>query len=174
MYLQCTGSVHHPLPPVYGTEWVKWWTAAQPREYDTQEWPFSRDTNSDVDWCKFPANGKDGVFLAVMALSWWAPAARSSDEIASFEEAVIDLHWVIRELIRVRTVGQLLPPPPSQSKPKTRRPKPTIIRPNPISNQSASTSLPPASSSRPPISASYGRAAGKRVVKPSRKVLDNQ
>ena len=158
----------------YGTEWVKWWTAAQPQECDVHEWPFSRDTNIDVDWCKFPANGKDGVFLAVMALSWWAPAARTSDEIEFFEEAVADLHWVISELIFARTAHRLSPPPPPQDKPNHRRPRPTLSQSGSTSTQSASTSLPTALSSRPPVSASHERAAGKRIVKPSWKVLDNQ
>ena len=83
----------------YGTEWVKWWTTAQPQERDTQQWPFSRDPLEDVCWHWFPANGKDGIFLAVMALSWWASTVRSSDEVGFFEEAVADLHWVIQELI---------------------------------------------------------------------------
>ncbi|KAF9781701.1 hypothetical protein BJ322DRAFT_982843, partial [Thelephora terrestris] len=55
----------------YGTEWVKWWTPAQPQEREVRKWPFPRSSNSDACWRKFPANGKDGLFTAVMALAWW-------------------------------------------------------------------------------------------------------
>ena len=150
----------------YGDEWIKWWTAAQPQERETQQWPFSRDSISDIGWGKFPANGKDGIYLAIMGLSWWASAIWTSNEVAFFEEAVIDLHWVIWELIRTRT-NLISPPslPPSQDKPTRRKQKAT---PRP----SASSSCPP-TSSRPPVSASgahiHSRGEGKRVVRPSRK-----
>ena len=83
----------------YGDEWVKWWTAAQPQERETQQWPFSRDSISDIGWGKFPANGKDGIYLTIMGLSWWASVIWTSNEVAFFEKAVIDLRWVVRELI---------------------------------------------------------------------------
>ncbi|KAF9778056.1 hypothetical protein BJ322DRAFT_1015108, partial [Thelephora terrestris] len=54
----------------YGLQWVKWWAAVQPWERDVQQWPPSRNTVSKVNWDRFPANGKDRLFVAVMALSW--------------------------------------------------------------------------------------------------------
>ena len=163
----------------YRTEWVKWWASAQPQGRDTQQWPFSRGTGI-VDWGKFAANGGDGIYLAVMALSWWAPAVRSSNEIAFFEEAVTDLHWVVQELIRVRTASQLSPSsstsPQDESSP--RRPKPNPHRPKPTPLQANPTSGPSVSTSRPPLSSSgvhtHQRTEGKRVVKPSWRVLASQ
>jgi len=156
----------------YGAEWIKWWAAAQPPGRDTRQWPFSRDADNGIDWCKFPANGKDGIFLAIMALSWWAPAVRFSNEIAFFEEAATDLHWVIQELIRFKTASQIPPPPPPSP-----RDEPDA-RPQPTSCPPTSSSRPPTSSSRPPVSSagvhSHQRARGKRVVKPSWRVLANQ
>ena len=156
----------------YGTEWVKWWALAQPQGRDTQQWPFLRGTGV-VDWGKFAANGGDRIYLAVMALSWWAPAVRSSNEIAFFEEAVTNLHWVVQELIRVRMASQLSPSsstsPQDESSP--RQPKPTPLQANPTSGPSVSTS-------RPPLSSlgvhTHQRTEGKRVVKPSWRVLASQ
>ena len=153
----------------YGTEWVAWWTAAQPQERNTQQWSFPKDTSGGIGWQRFPANGKDGIFLAVMALSWWASAIRSSNEIVLFEEAVTDLHWVVQELIQVKTVNQTPPPPPvppqDESNPHQR----------PIPRRSKPATRPPASSSHPPVSApkvhTHQRAKGKRTVKPSWKAL---
>lgn len=153
----------------YGTEWVEWWTAAQPRERDVQQWPFSRDADGDISWGKFPANGKDGIFLAVMALSWWAPAIRSSNEITTFEEAVTDLHWVIRELIQVKTASQIPPSPLAPSQDKANPSKLPTLR------QPSHASRPPLSSSHLPVSTpkvhTHQRAEGKRAVRPSRKAL---
>lgn len=150
----------------YGSEWVRWWTAVQPKERDVQQWPFLRGTNGDVNWDRFPANGKDGIFLALISLSWWAPAVQSPDEIVFFEEAVTNIHWVIQYLIHFKTTLQL--PPlrltPSQDEVNTSQAGSIHHQPNP-------TSCSPASSSHPPESTSgayaHQRATGKRVVKPT-------
>ena len=143
----------------YGSEWVKWWTAAQPKERNVQEWPFIRNAETTIDWRRFPANGKDGMFIAIMALSWWALALRSSVEVELFEEAVTDVLWVVQELIRIKTVQQLSPsnPPLPQGEP------------NPPSLPQPSPSRPPVSDSNVPI---RQRGSGERVVKPTWKVKD--
>jgi hypothetical protein len=170
----------------YGTQWVKWWASTQPSERNTQQWPFPKVSISDACWSRFPSNGKDGIFMLVMALSFWAPAVQSPNEIAFFEEAVTDLHWVIQELIHVRTADQRLSPcvPPLQGEPPSfcqptpapcpptpipsqptpirRRPKPTPRGPKPTPLQSNPTSPPPASSSRPPASSSRPPASSSR------------
>lgn len=145
-------------PHTYGTEWVKWWTAAQPQERDTKEWPFARNTDHSIDWRRFPANGKDGIFIAIMALSWWALALRSPDELALFEEAATDIHWVIQELIRTKMALQDSPsnlPPPQVEPDHTPYPQPSPVPP---------PSPPPVSTSNAPF---RERASGKRVVKPT-------
>lgn len=182
----------------YGTEWVKWWTAAQPQERDTQQWPFPKNVNGDGGWHRFPANGKDGIFTAVMALSWWARAIKSPSEIPFFEEATTDLHWVIQELIRIKTSHQLppslplpppqsedgslpslpsqnedgsLPPPPSQSEDDSHLSHPMADPP-----ASSSRSHAPSSHRRAPTSGApiHQRAEGKRVVRPTWKLKATQ
>lgn len=155
----------------YGTEWVKWWMASQPKERDTQQWPLPRNPNGDVDWCRFPANGKDGLFIAVMALSWWAPAVQSPDDIAFFEAALTDLHWVVQELIRVKTTHQLLPSHtlPLQDEPNPHQTRSSDNQPNPTPRPPPSPSHPHGPPSHPPVSTPKShtrqRAMGKRVVK---------
>ena len=156
----------------YGDEWVKWWKAAQPKERDTEQWPFPRNVNGDAGWHRFPAIGKDGIFVAVMALSWWASAARSPSEITFFEEAVTDLHWVIQELIRVKTTSDLSPShPPPRVESDVRQSGFTHSQPNSTPHPPAPPPHDNARPSRPPVSASntpaYHRAEGKRVVKPT-------
>ena len=148
----------------YGTEWVKWWTATQPQECETKQWPFPRDSIDDVSWSKFPANGKDGIFLAIMGLSWWPFAIQSLSEVAFFEEAVTEIHWVVREIIRIRTHQTSSPPlPPSQDQ------NHLVLRPPVSSSRSR------ASSSRPPASTmgahTHSCSEGKRAIKPTWKAL---
>lgn len=163
----------------YGTRWAKWWMAAQPQERDVQQWPPPRNAISDAGWHRFPAHGKDGLFIAVMALAWWAPAVQSLDEIAFFEQGVTDLHWVIQELTRVKKTRQLSPSstlPPQDELVNVHQPAPAASRPKPT-RTSNSVLRPPASSSTPrpssscPVSTSgvhtHSRTEGKRVVKPT-------
>jgi hypothetical protein len=51
----------------------------------------------------FPARGQNGVFLAIMATCWWARAVESAEDLALFEQAVEDIHWVIKECIRAHS-----------------------------------------------------------------------
>ena len=118
----------------YGSKWVAWWTESQPQPQGMGVWPLLRDVVSDVSWHKFPAHGPNGLFLAVMAMSWWARAVKSADDVPLFEDAVGDLHWVIQELIRTRSNNEPPPQPPSppvQPKSTPRRPKPTPRNPPP-------------------------------------------
>ena len=121
-----------------------------------------------------------------MALSWWASAVRSPDGIAFFDEAVADLHWVIQELIRVKTAPPSNTPPPQEELPGPRQPTPVPLRPKPTPRQPepSTTPRPPASSSRPhasssrPVSTSgvhtHQRTEGKRVVIPTWKAKATQ
>jgi hypothetical protein len=174
----------------YGSKWVQWWTESQPQARDVRAWPFPKEPIDDTSWWKFPAHGRNGLFLAVMAISWWAPAVKLASDIAYFEEAVDDLHWVIRELIRTRSSddppAQCLSPLQPQHvcqdpSPSPQRvdlplsgPPPTSSHP-PSSSLLASSFLTPSSSHPTPLASgphTWQRAEGKRVVKPSRKARE--
>ena len=142
-----------------------------------QQWPFLRDAVSDCCWHKFPANGKDSIFLMIMALSWWAPAVQLPDKIVFFEEAVTDLHWVIQELVRIRTINQtsLSPLPPAQDEPDSHQ-WPIPHRCGPNTSSPASSPHSHVSSAHPPVSTLRVPSQcgeGKRIVKLSWKVLAN-
>ena len=154
----------------YGTMWVKWWTAAQPKERDIRQWPFPRNPDDKINWRRFPANGKDGLFITIMALSWWALAVQSPDEIVLFEEAVVNINWVIQEVICIKATDQISSscPSPLQDKPIPHQVRPRNSRPKPTPRQPAPPSRPRASAPAPPVSTSGGeRATGKQVVKPT-------
>ena len=48
-----------------------------------------------------------------MAISWWAHALKSAEDVLFFEEAIADLHWVIQELIRTRSDNGAPTQPPA-------------------------------------------------------------
>jgi len=96
----------------YGSKWVQWWAESQLQAWNVQVWPFVKEPIGDTSWLKFPTHGLNGLFLAVMAISWWAPAVKVACDVVYFEEAMDDLHWVIQELIRTRSSDDPLPESP--------------------------------------------------------------
>lgn len=170
----------------YGSKWVQWWTKSQPQARDVRAWPLSKESISDASWWKFPAHGQNGLFLAVMAISWWAPAVKLAGDVAYFEEAVDDLHWVIQELIRTRSSDDPLPqsPLPLQLQPAPHQPQDACQDSLPLPQSVVpSSSGPPPSTSRPPLSSpnsllpsgahTQQRGPGKRIVRPPKRMLEN-
>ena len=165
-------------PSDYGSRWIQWWKESQPRPRGVQAWPLPRDTISDACWHKFPAHGPSGLFLAIMAISWWAHAVKSAEDVTLFKEAAGDLNWVIQELIHMRSSNDPTPRLPStlQSQPVPCQSQPTHQDPPPSSLPPPPSSCPPRSSSRlslPSGVRTWERPEGKRVVKPSRKLQEN-
>ena len=82
----------------YRDNWIDWWTASQPKWRSTGSWPFPMDDENNESWDDFPARGQNGIFLVIMAISWWARAVESTKDFMQFEEVVDNIHWVIRQL----------------------------------------------------------------------------
>lgn len=97
--------------------WVQWWAAAQPEWRDTKNWPFSQYEISG-DWgTKLSGGGKDGIFLVVMSIGWWAHAQdRAMD--SKLDAAIGDVSWVIQQLVTslsARAVSHTSSPPRDRS-----------------------------------------------------------
>ena len=154
----------------YRLEWIGWWTASQPKWWSTQLWPFPKDGEGDGSWEGFPARGKDGIFLAIMATCWWAQAVVSAEDFILFEEAVDDVHWVVQELIRITSL-QSASDELQQTASATDEPQQTTSASN--NPQPASTTsdgpqpAPPAS-----WTCTFSRVDGKRAVRPSQRARD--
>ena len=78
-------------------QWVQWWSAAQPEWRDTGHWPFAHGEVAG-DWGKLSSGGKDGLFLVMMALGWWAHA-RDPAVGSQLDSAISDVSWVMLKLI---------------------------------------------------------------------------
>ena len=94
----------------YGESWKAWWTKCQPSGRTEGSWPFPHESRPEIKWGKLLNGGKHGVFLFVMALSWWAASqdpAMSSSELA---EATSDLNWVVCQLTASFLTLPTLPP----------------------------------------------------------------
>jgi len=83
----------------YRDDWIGWWTTSQPKWRSAASWPFPKDDGDIRSWEGFPARGPNGIFLVIMSICWWAQALELASDFALFEEAVDDIHWVIKRLI---------------------------------------------------------------------------
>ena len=83
---------------MYEDEWVQWWTKAQPDWRSIETWPFPKDDPGTEDWGSLFSSGKDGLYIVVMSLSWWAHALDPAVDFKIYD-AVSDVSWVMEQLI---------------------------------------------------------------------------
>ena len=91
-------------------QWVQWWTAAQPEWRSTESWPFPKG-EVEGEWGRLLSGGKDGLFLVVMSLGWWAHA-RDPTEDSVFVAAIGDVSWVMQQLITSLSARAIAPTSP--------------------------------------------------------------
>lgn len=112
----------------YEDKWVKWWTEAQPKWRNTRNWPFPQDDVGTGDWDDLFLGGKDGLYIVVMSLSWWAHA-RDPVVDSKVEDAISDVCWVMGHLITsLSAVTAYDSTPPATPPPPTNHPEPTTKR----------------------------------------------
>ena len=71
-------------------------------------WPPLKEQTGD-DWGKLSASRKNGLFLVVMSMSWWATSLETTDDRHSFKEAVDDVRWVIEQQLQSHTAPDVPP-----------------------------------------------------------------
>lgn len=86
----------------FATEWYGWWRAMQPawRRVD-EEQSLSRNIPSTEEWDTLARGGSNGLFLVVMALSWWLQGFTSTEPTDEFWSAVSDVVWVLEAITNV-------------------------------------------------------------------------
>lgn len=93
----------------YQEMWIRWWTSLQPSwrcagDIRKCSWPLPREPPSVHGplWDKLLAGGKDGLFIVVMSLSWWViKHGRDSGKDSQLEEALVDVSWVLANMVSV-------------------------------------------------------------------------
>ena len=97
----------------YGKGWKAWWIGCQPPVRAEGSWPFPQESHPDIQWGRLLNGGKYGVFLFMMALSWWAVSLHPDASPLELVEATSDLNWVICQL----TASFSVPPTPLPATP---------------------------------------------------------
>ena len=94
----------------YAEDWKAWWINCQPSARAEAPWPFPHEPKAGTQWGRLLNGGKHGIFLFVMALSWWAKSLDPTVGSPDLATAVRDLDWVVRQLTEDLTI---LPPSPA-------------------------------------------------------------
>jgi hypothetical protein len=124
---------------VFETEWVKWWSAAQPPWRDTRSWPFERVSTAG-DWGKLPNGGKDGLYLVMISLGWWINARDPSND-SMLNDAIADVTSVIDNLVSF-LAREITAADGGESEPEP-EPSPSIPSPTPSRKRRQSIKIGP-------------------------------
>lgn len=89
----------------YGPQFMAWWKGMQPDWRDTDE-TLNRDAPPYEDWLVLNKGGSAGMYIVVMALSWWVKVQTTgSDHNINAWSAVADLLWVFRQMNKINSPG---------------------------------------------------------------------
>jgi hypothetical protein len=116
------------MPDDYEPQFCSWWSALQPSWQILPSGQYSREVPADETWANLRKSGSSGIYIVIMALSWWARAVIATEaadtEHASFWSIVDDFQWVLNQLCdnerklrkRSRTDSDVIKPGPLANK----------------------------------------------------------
>lgn len=88
-------------PDVYGARFMEWWGGLQPswRQFKggNSLLHLVRETPKAETWQALKKGGTSGIYVVVMALSWWIKGQRNERD-ANAWAVVDDLSWVIQQM----------------------------------------------------------------------------
>ena len=89
--------------PAYASTWREWWSLIQPDwRTDGVTWPMLKKDVEDEKWTDAMKGGMNGIFLAILSVSWWYAQCGAGDERNECKEAILDICWVLERMIKVR------------------------------------------------------------------------
>jgi hypothetical protein len=89
----------------YGSRFQAWWKAIQPSWRLTSSTSLSRDVpanSAKETWAGLKKGGSAGLYVVVMALSWWIASLKGDLGDSRVYETVNDIAWVL-SLVKVTT-----------------------------------------------------------------------
>ena len=86
-------------PKPYGSLFMKWWRALQPSWRRGQvEGVLEKDVPRGEKWDGLAKGGTAGIYVVVMALSWWIKAIETPAPEGEAWGVVQDLCWVLTQI----------------------------------------------------------------------------
>jgi hypothetical protein len=83
-------------PEEYGKSFKKWWTVLQPSwRQSVVDGKLTKEAPDDEKWEGLMKGGTAGIYIVVVALSWWIKALGTITDGGDASEAVQDVTWVL-------------------------------------------------------------------------------
>ena len=85
---------------VFAHEFLNWWASLQPQWRNDQDGrPTQRSVPDNADWAALCRGGQNGVFLVLVALSWWVGGCEKIEgEVHTIME---DVCWALQRMVSV-------------------------------------------------------------------------
>ena len=86
-------------PAVFGKRFVEWWTVIQPdwRKDEVATLVFFRNIPQGENWQGMRKGGTAGIYVVIMALSWWIKAQQAEPDAKAWS-TFDNVLWVIQQL----------------------------------------------------------------------------
>ena len=92
---------HEPIivkPSAYGIQFMAWWHILQPLWCISSPGVFGRDVSANKSWVNLDKGGSSGIYIMVVALSWWINALISNTENSDAWMIVSNVLWVLQQI----------------------------------------------------------------------------
>jgi len=86
------------LPDEYGPRFVAWWRSIQPSWRTLPDGGYAKATPDDENWASLGKGGSAGLYIVVMALSWWIRALDLTGVNSTAWDVVDDVLWVVQQI----------------------------------------------------------------------------
>jgi len=91
----------------YRLSWQCWWYGLQPKWQQLPNGAVSREVPDEGEqWGTLCQGGQNGLFMAVLALSWWAAALGEVSDDDELCDALDDATWVMQDMARRLEAGR--------------------------------------------------------------------
>jgi hypothetical protein len=81
----------------FGATWKLWWATMQPAWRGGKSLGTAIPT--DADWKSVLRGGPNGLFMVILALSWWVCAMKPDQQDLELFKSINDVEWVLSELV---------------------------------------------------------------------------
>ncbi|KAF8872319.1 hypothetical protein CPB84DRAFT_1753656 [Gymnopilus junonius] len=84
----------------YGSSFTAWWIAIQPKWRLADDSSFVYSMPASEDWCFLHKGGSSGLYIVVIALSWWVKALTLGESQIRVSTAIHNITWVINQIYK--------------------------------------------------------------------------
>ena len=87
----------------FASSFMAWWIALQPGWRLADDGAFNYEVPNNEDWRVLHKGGSAGLYIVVVALSWWVRALTPDSPSFHAWTAVHDVQWVINQITKKLT-----------------------------------------------------------------------